>query len=190
MKRALEKKVTDKWYNGTSNNEANCINYENIVLKNSFEEYNKDIDLNSYNFAISREMIESAELNNIKESIIMDNNDNLFIQLINNIQESNKDIKIDLIESEKRIHQERLELENRLNEHTKLSEERMEKRFNETMKSINELNTKIDGKIERIEDKIDGTNKWIVGTCIATILAIAGMVVTVIYSVFSMLPKK
>ena len=44
---------------------------------------------------------------------------------------------------------------------------------------IESLETKLDQKTDRMLDKIDATNKWMIGTCIATILAIAAIAASV-----------
>lgn len=84
----------------------------------------------------------------------------------------------DRIEQEKRISTNMQHMEQRITEERRLSEERMEKRFEQTMQAVENSNKKIDG----LSDKLDSTYKWIVGTCLATIIGIAAMVVTVMVS--------
>lgn len=91
---------------------------------------------------------------------------------------------LDKVDQDRRDQEERLSknmnlMEQRITEERRLSEERMEKRFNQVMSSIEKTNDKIDEKVSRIEDKIDNTNKWIIGTCIATILAVAAIAASV-----------
>lgn len=70
---------------------------------------------------------------------------------------------------EQRLNEDRKLMEQRIVEERRLSEDRMEKRFNETMEALKETNK-----------KMDSTNKWITGTCIATIIGIAAMAVTIV----------
>lgn len=44
---------------------------------------------------------------------------------------------------------------------------------------IDSINNKIDSKIDLMYEKMDSTNKWIIGTCIATILAVAAIAASV-----------
>ena len=44
---------------------------------------------------------------------------------------------------------------------------------------IDSINQKIDNKIDLMYEKMDSTNKWIIGTCIATILAVAAIAASV-----------
>lgn len=111
-------------------------------------------------------------------------------------------------EQEQRLNSNMEKLEERLSKERIASEERLEKLFNATMESIKDTNNKIDkideklgSKIDSINDKIDSkidsinnkidskvdlmyekmdsTNKWIIGTCIATILAVAAIAASV-----------
>lgn len=84
----------------------------------------------------------------------------------------------DRIEQEKRISTNMQHMEQRITEERRLSEERMEKRFEQTMQAVENSNKKIDD----LSNKLDGTYKWIWGTCLATIIGIAAMVITVFVS--------
>lgn len=84
----------------------------------------------------------------------------------------------DRIEQEKRISTNMQHMEQRITEERRLSEERMEKRFEQTMQAVENSNKKIDD----LSNKLDGTYKWIWGTCLATIIGIATMVITVFVS--------
>lgn len=104
----------------------------------------------------------------------------------------------DIEKSEERIHEENKLLEERLNKNidtyreemkerdlkyrdeAKEREERIEKKFDQTMLSLKETNNNFESKVQRMEDKLDGTLKWVIGTCAATILGIAALVISVI----------
>ena len=145
---------------------------------------------------------DSEELNK------MENNE-LMLRLIEKVEQSNQQIKSDLVESEKKMTEDRRESEKRIEIQRQLSEERTDKKFNETMDTIKNQNTimakhdeKIDNKLDKIDTKLDtkfdkmdtkidtkltdmqteirGTNKWIIGTCIATIIGIAAMIISII----------
>lgn len=89
-------------------------------------------------------------------------------------------------EQELRLNSNMDKLEERLSRERIASEERLEKMFNATMESIKDtnnkidsINSKIDSKIDLMYEKMDSTNKWIIGTCIATILAVAAIAASV-----------
>ncbi|MBY6804392.1 hypothetical protein FDC50_09970 [Clostridium botulinum] len=89
-------------------------------------------------------------------------------------------------EQEQRLSKNMQLMEQRITEERRLSEERMEKSFKEAMESVKSTNNKIgslenklDEKTERMLEKVDSTNKWIMGTCIATILAVAAIAASV-----------
>lgn len=89
-------------------------------------------------------------------------------------------------EQELRLNSNIEKMEERLSKERIASEERLEKLFISTMESIKDtnskidsINDKIDNKVDLMYEKIDSTNKWIIGTCIATILAIAAIAASV-----------
>lgn len=100
-------------------------------------------------------------------------------------------------EQELRLNSNMEKMEQRLSKERIDSEERLEKLFISTMESIKEtnqkidtinnnidnkidsINQKIDNKIDLMYEKMDSTNKWIIGTCIATILAVAAIAASV-----------
>lgn len=109
---------------------------------------------------------------------------------------------LDKVEQDRRDQEVRLnsnmeKMEERLYKDRVASEERLEKLFNATMESIKDtndkigkinekldskidsINNKIDAKVDFMYEKIDSTNKWIIGTCIATILAVAAIAASV-----------
>ena len=114
----------------------------------------------------------------------MDNND-LIMKLIEKVEQSNQQIKIDLNESEKRVTEDRGESEKRIDNQRQLSEERIEKKFIETMELIRGMSDKIDTKNDKLETKIDGSTKWIMTLCITTIVGIA----TMIFAAIAIYPK-
>lgn len=62
----------------------------------------------------------------------------------------------------------------------KASEERTERRIERLEKLMTDQSQRIETKIDSIETKFDSWNKWIIGTCLATIIGIATMVITVL----------
>lgn len=111
-------------------------------------------------------------------------------------------------DQETRLNSNMKDLEERLSKERIASEERLEKLFKMTMDSIKDTNSKIDNisdkldskidsinekldtnvdsinqkldsKMDLMSEKIDSTNKWIIGTCIATILAVAAIAASV-----------
>lgn len=100
---------------------------------------------------------------------------------------------LDKMDQDKRDQEERLSknmqlMEQRITEERRLSEERMEKRFNDAMEAVKSTNLNIEKLQDKLEEKtnstiekIDSTNKWIIGTCIATILGIAGIAASAIW---------
>lgn len=100
-------------------------------------------------------------------------------------------------DQELRLNSNMEKLEERLSKERIASEERLEKLFKMTMESIKDtnekidkidekldskidsINNKIDSKIDLMYEKMDSTNKWIIGTCIATILAVAAIAASV-----------
>lgn len=100
-------------------------------------------------------------------------------------------------EQELRLNSNIEKMEERLSKERIASEERLEKLFTATMESIkdtnlkidkindkidtkvNEINQKLDGQINSMTEKLDSTNKWVMSTCIATILAVAAIAASV-----------
>lgn len=152
------------------------LNYKSSFVPNK-ESENNIIQFRNYN---SKNDLNNRMINYGEEAATMDNGDPFIFKFMDKIEDSNKQLKHDVEESEKRIHNERLELDKKITEEQRLSEERMEKKFNETMKAIEKLSDKIDSKVEKIESKVDNTNKWIIATCLATIVGIAAMVATIV----------
>lgn len=100
---------------------------------------------------------------------------------------------MDKMDQDRRDQEERLSknmqlMEQRIVEERRLSEDRIEKKFNETMEALKATNNKIekledklDNKTNMMLEKIDSTNKWIIATCLATILGIAGVAASAIW---------
>jgi DNA anti-recombination protein RmuC len=100
-------------------------------------------------------------------------------------------------EQELRLNSNIDKMEERLSKERIASEERLEKLFTATMDSIkdtnlkidkindkidikvNEINQKLDNQINSMTEKLDSTNKWVMSTCIATILAVAAIAASV-----------
>lgn len=63
-------------------------------------------------------------------------------------------------------------------------EGRMDKRIEKIESLLINHTVAIDAKISGLEDKTDSTNKWIMGVCLATIVGIATMVITVMVTLY------
>lgn len=131
-----------------------------------------DLGLSKSEVAFTREEADTMDDNKILE------------KYLDKVDQDRRDVEIKII-------QDRRESEKRIEEQRRLSEERMENRFNEVMNSwqktndkiditYNRLENKLDSSVKGMEDKLDNTYKWIIGTCIATIIGIAAMVISVI----------
>jgi len=214
MNEALQIKMDDSWFTTTTGEDkeaidkTNNVNFQKVILKSAILGYNNNepssITSNNEECSITSNDIFDSDMHGFQKNTLgdseefkkMDNND-LIIKLIEKVEQSNQQIKIDLNESEKRITEDRRESEKRISEERRLSEERIEKKFTETMAAVGTLNTKIDTKVDGInntidtkitslETKIDGSNKWIMGLCLTTIIGIA----TMIFAAIAIYPKK
>lgn len=105
------------------------------------------------------------------EEDIMDDN-KLLEKYMDKIDQDRRDTEKRISDSierfENKVVQDRKESEARIEKRISEAEHRIENRFNSTMDSVEKLN-----------DKIENTNKWIIGTCIATILAVAAIAASV-----------
>lgn len=131
------------------------------------------VDLKDYKNSYKNELKEYKFIREKEREVATDLDENNYLEKY-----------IDKLESDRRSQEERLSnnmqlMEQRITEERRLSEERMENRFNQVMNSVEKTNEKIDSKISNMESKLDNTYKWIVGTCVATILGIAGLIITV-----------
>ena len=101
----------------------------------------------------------------------MDSNE-LLKAYIEKVDRDQSDLRSDIRESERRTS---AKIDN--------IERRMDGRLNRIEDMISNSINKNNEKIEALESKIDGKACWVVGTCIATIIGIAAMVVTVITAI-------
>ena len=156
---------------------AKVVSFENNY-KNSKK--NNNISFRSGNPAYIKNMNSNKEV-----SVDMDDN-KLLEKYLDKVDQDRR-------EQEQRLNSNMEKLEERLSKDRIASEERLEKLFNATMDSIkgtnakidsindkidtkiDNLNNKIDSKVDLMYEKMDSTNKWIIGTCIATILAVAAI---------------
>lgn len=172
---------------------AKVVSFENNYKKSK---KNNNISFRSGNPAYIKNMNSNKEV-----SVDMDEN-KILEKYLDKVDQDRR-------EQEQRLNSNMEKLEERLSKERIASEERLEKLFNSTMDSIKEtnakidkideklgskidsindkidtkidsINNKIDSKVDLMSEKIDSTNKWIIGTCIATILSIAAMVITLI----------
>ncbi|MBZ9690900.1 hypothetical protein [Clostridium sp. M14] len=126
--------------------------------------------------------------NSCEEAIDMDDNkiiEKYMDKIDQDRREQEQRLSNNIQSMENRLFEDRKLMEQRITEERRLSEERMEKRFNEAIESIKNTNHKIDSlenklddKTDKMLEKVDSTNKWIMGTCIATILAVAAIAVS------------
>lgn len=215
MKEALQIKMDNIWFPTTGeddkvkNDKTNNINLQEVILKSvtlGYTNDNQEFLITSNNneecsitsngtFASDIPAFQKNILGDSEEFKEMDNND-LIIKLIEKVEQSNQQIKIDLNESEKRITADRRESEKRITEERRLSEERMEKKFTEAMSSFKQLNdkmdinntqlnTKIDTTAKESNDKIDINNKYINNISVTTMIGIAAIAVALIVALFA-----
>ncbi|KQB76807.1 hypothetical protein [Clostridium butyricum] len=144
--------------------------------------YDNNAKVIKFNSEKNRENIDIKAFNNMEREVAIDMDENKILEKY-----------IDKMDQDRREQEERLSknmqlMEQRIVEERRLSEDRMEKKFNETMEALKATNNKIekledklDNKTNMMLEKIDSTNKWIIGTCIATILAVAGIAASAIW---------
>lgn len=124
----------------------------------------------------------------------MDNND-MIIKLIEKVEQSNQQLKIDLNESEKRITEDKKKAKRELRKNADFLKN-VWKKFVEAMSSFKQLNdkidinntqlnTKIDTKAKESNDKIDINNKYINNISITTMIGIAAIAVALIVAMFA-----
>lgn len=101
----------------------------------------------------------------------MDSNE-LLKAYMEKVDRDQSDLRSDIRESERRTS---AKIDN--------IERRMDERLNRIEDMISNSINKNNEKIEALESKIDGKTRWVVGTCIATIVGIAAMVVTVVTAI-------
>lgn len=138
------------------------------------------IDLKSYKDGKDSQAREYKFNREMNKEVATDLNENDYLEkYISKLEEDRR-------EQEQRVSNNMELMEKRITEERRLSEERMEKKFIEAMQAlektnnkIDSINDKLDNKIDSINNKIDGTNKWMIGTCIATILAVAAIAASV-----------
>ena len=222
MNESLQIKMDNIWfpttgeYDKEKNDKTNNVNFHEVILKSMTLGYNNNNEESSItfnnnnnnnnnneessmtsndNFASDIPGFQKNTLGDSEEFKEMDNND-MIIKLIEKVEQSNQQLKIDLNESEKRITEDKKESEKRITEERRLSEERMEKKFVEAMSSFKQLNdkidinntqlnTKIDTKAKESNDKIDINNKYINNISITTMIGIAAIAVALIVAMFA-----
>lgn len=134
---------------------------------------------------------ETLDMKDIDMEVSVDMDENRLLEkYLDKVDQDRRD-------QELRLNSNMEKLEERLSKERIASEERLEKLFKMTMESIKDtndkidkidekldskidsINNKIDSKIDLMYEKMDSTNKWIIGTCIATILAVAAIAASV-----------
>lgn len=134
---------------------------------------------------------ETLDMKDIDMEVSVDMDENRLLEkYLDKVDQDRRD-------QELRLNSNMEKLEERLSKERIASEERLENLFKMTMESIKDtndkidkidekldskidsINNKIDSKIDLMYEKMDSTNKWIIGTCIATILAVAAIAASV-----------
>lgn len=184
--------LSDSDYNEINNDEVGNI-IDNDKIDDKIDE-----KIDAYINSRKKNKFASDNNSHGKEAAVDMDSEGSFNQ---NIRDMENRIRQDRIESENRIERQVELSEKRINqqydkslENTKASEERMEKRFGElidyhlqsekrinekydsAMQSINNQNELIDKKIDKLENKYENLKWWILGTCVATIIAVASMI--------------
>lgn len=213
----LAEKIQQSWYGQDGINEDSDKTNNGIPadlpidfivnLRQKGYTITKVLDAGAFNVTSNKSDLKNNTLNDGEESIEMDNND-LLLKLVEKVEESNKQLKSDIVESEKRNASDRKEREERIEEQRKLSEERMEKKFNEAMEAIkyqnekidklgdklgdkiDKLDTKLDTKVSQLELKVTENNKYVRNISITTMLSIAAMVISVVAMAIKILLSK
>lgn len=132
-----------------------------------------------------------SEYNLEREETAMDEN-KILEKYLDKVDQDRRDqeqrLSNNMQSMENRLFEDRKLMEQRITEERRLSEDRMEKKFNEAMEALKSTNAKIDNldikldtETQKTIDKIDSTNKWIIGTCIASVLAVAGIAASAIW---------
>lgn len=75
--------------------------------------------------------------------------------------------------------------ERRTSEKIDKMEERMDQRLNRIEDMIQSYTKETADSIDKLNEKVDSKLRWVEGTCVATILGIAAIVITVIVSTFA-----
>ena len=129
-----------------------------------------NIAADSINFNSSNSFYSSPEAINFvsRKEIAMNDND-LLKSYMEKVNQDQSDLRSDIRESEKRT-----------TEHLNKVEERMDNRLNRIEDMIKSSAEKSDKNVQDIKDAVDSKMRWVVGSCLATIVGIAAMVVTII----------
>ena len=163
---------------------------EERIIKSKIVNFNKS-DLKKegkVTYIYDKETLDMKDID-MEVSVDMDEN-RLLEKYLDKVDQDRRD-------QELRLNSNMEKLEERLSKERIASEERLENLFKMTMESIKDtndkidkidekldskidsINNKIDSKIDLMYEKMDSTNKWIIGTCIATILAVAAIAASV-----------
>ena len=108
-----------------------------------------------------------------REETKMNEND-ILKAYIEKVDRDQSDLRADIRESERRTSEKMDKIEERMDQRLNRIEDMIQKSTKDTADSIEKLNEKVESKLH-----------WIENTCIATIIGIAAMVITVIVSVSS-----
>ncbi|OFS22976.1 hypothetical protein [Clostridium sp. HMSC19A10] len=188
MDNLRESKVIAPNFGGYSNQNWSTLNIVEKDLELTQDQITNNYNLYEYSSYIDGKL-------NINYNKDNNYNDKLNLEGSNVKMDENKMLEkyMDKMDQDRRDQEERLSknmqlMEQRIVEERRLSEDRIEKKFNETMEALKATNNKIekledklDNKTNMMLEKIDSTNKWIIATCLATILGIAGVAASAIW---------
>lgn len=112
-----------------------------------------------------------------------------FNVLISKIIQDQSDMKRDIAASEERTSARVAQVEDRMDQRLNRIEDMLTRSSDRTDSKIDAMEaklaafeTKIETKITGLETKVDGNNKFIVGITVSTIIGIAAMVITVVFT--------
>ena len=142
-------------------------------------------ELKPYDSSDSYDVVNSLACGIEMEDNEMNNSDDILLKYIDSLDKKYDSLKNDMIEAEKRITQNNKELEDRL-----------EKKYVETNNNINQMMNKIDRKFDNLDNKVDSklekmsmeikeNNKYLRNISITTICSIAGMVITIVIALIT-----
>ena len=137
------------------------------VIKESFEQNRKSYsnDSSTYTF------IPNITNNFSKTEENKMNENDMLKAYMEKVDRDQSDLRADIRESERRT-----------SEKIDKIEERMDQRLNRIEDIITKSTDNTATKIDNLEKEVSSTLKWVIGTCVATIIGIAAMVITIIVS--------
>lgn len=102
------------------------------------------------------------------------NENDILKAFIEKVDRDQSELKTDIRESEKRTSEQINRVEERMDARLNRIEDAISKSIESTDGKIDDLKKMVDTKMEAVDSKMN----WVVGTCVATIIGIAGMAIT------------